>query len=73
MSRCNFENSQISAQHTVGVAGDDIMFHILVLVISDSIIYRPLNGNMDHSAIHHGLSIAATQVFRFGQHCYEPC
>ena len=30
MSRCDFENSQISAQDTVGVAGDDIMFHILV-------------------------------------------
>ena len=29
MSRCDFENSQIS-RHTVGVAGDDIMFHILV-------------------------------------------
>ena len=31
MSRWDFENSQISAQDTVGVAGDDIMFHILVL------------------------------------------
>ena len=30
MSRCDFDNSQISAQDTVGVAGDDIMFHILV-------------------------------------------
>ena len=30
MSRCDFENSQISVQHTLGVAGDDIMFHILV-------------------------------------------
>ena len=28
MARCDFENSQISAQDTVGVAGDDIMFHI---------------------------------------------
>ena len=32
MSRCDFENSQISAQDTVGVAGSDIMFHILVWV-----------------------------------------
>ena len=32
MSRCDFENSQISAQDTVGVAGDDIMFHILVSI-----------------------------------------
>ena len=31
MSRRDFENSHISAQDTVGVAGDDIMFHILVL------------------------------------------
>ena len=30
MSRRDFENSHISAQDTVGVAGDDIMFHILV-------------------------------------------
>ena len=30
MSRCDFENYQISAQDTVGVAGDDIMFYILV-------------------------------------------
>ena len=34
MSRCDFENSQISAQDTVGVAGDDIMFHILVESVS---------------------------------------
>ena len=27
---CNFENSQISAQDTVGVMGDDIMYQILV-------------------------------------------
>ena len=33
MSRCDFENSQISAQDTVGVAGDDIMFHILVYFV----------------------------------------
>ena len=32
MSRRDFENSHISAQDTVGVAGDDIMFHILVEV-----------------------------------------
>ena len=31
MSRCDFNDSQISAQDTVGVAGDDIMYHILVL------------------------------------------
>ena len=30
MSCCDFEKSQISAQDTVGVAGDDIMFHIIV-------------------------------------------
>ena len=30
MSRRDFENSHISAQDTVGVTGDDIMFHILV-------------------------------------------
>ena len=30
MSRCDFDNSQISAQDTVGVAGDDIMYHVLV-------------------------------------------
>ena len=29
ISCCDFENSQIS-RHTLGVAGDDIMFHILV-------------------------------------------
>ena len=33
MSRCACENSQISAQDTVGVAGDDIMFHILVVFV----------------------------------------
>ena len=32
MSRCDFQNSQIS----VGVAGDDIMFHILVVYANDS-------------------------------------
>ena len=31
MSRCDFENSQISALDTVDVAGDDIMFHIQVM------------------------------------------
>ena len=37
MSRCGFDNSQLSAQDTLGVAGDDIMFHILVFIniISD--------------------------------------
>ena len=35
MSRRDLENSQISApRHTVGVAGDDIMFHILIKNIS---------------------------------------
>ena len=29
MSRCDFENSKISAQDTVGVARDDIMYHSL--------------------------------------------
>ena len=34
MSCCDFEHSQISAQDTfVGVEGDDIMFHILVIPI----------------------------------------
>ena len=32
MSPCDFENSQISAQDSVGVAGDDIMYHFLTLV-----------------------------------------
>ena len=32
MSRCDFENSQISPQ---GVAGDDIMYPILVILIVD--------------------------------------
>ena len=35
MSCCDFENSQISAQDTVGMGGDDIMFHILVTWISN--------------------------------------
>ena len=31
MSRSDFENSQISPKkHTVGIAGDDIMYYILV-------------------------------------------
>ena len=31
MSRCDFENSPISPhKHTVGIAGDDIMYYILV-------------------------------------------
>ena len=31
MSRCEFENSQISPQkHIVGIAGDDIMYYIPV-------------------------------------------
>ena len=31
MSRCDFENSQISLQkHTVGIAGDDVMYYIQV-------------------------------------------
>ena len=33
MSRCDSENSQISVPDTVGVAGDDTMFHILVLSV----------------------------------------
>ena len=33
MSRCDFENSQISAPDTLYVAGDDIMFQILVSYI----------------------------------------
>ena len=35
MSRRDFENSHISAQDIVGVAGDDIMFHILVDYLFD--------------------------------------
>ena len=30
MSRCDFEFSDFCSRHTVGVAGDDIMIHILV-------------------------------------------
>ena len=35
VTRFDFENYQISAQDTVGVEDDDIVYHILVL-ISDS-------------------------------------
>ena len=41
MSRCDFENSQISAQDTVGVAGDDLMFHILVQMLGPSHLNWP--------------------------------
>ena len=30
MAHCDFENSDFCSSHTVGVAGDDIMFHIVV-------------------------------------------
>ena len=34
LSRCDFGNYQISAHDSVGIAGDDIMYHILVLFVS---------------------------------------
>ena len=44
MSRCDFESSQISAQDTVGVAGDDIMFHIQVSLCSHHRIITKFSG-----------------------------
>ena len=31
-SQCDIENSRILAQDTVGIAGDDIMYRILVVI-----------------------------------------
>ena len=41
MSRCDWKLSNFCSRHTVGVAGDDIMFHILVPYLTPGHVNKP--------------------------------